>query len=145
MATNNQGNQGFVIPSAAPSAPSTPPGAAAPTETKGEVSIRIEPPTLRNTEPDASAQAYAIAGIVLLVWIVAAFFFRRKWAISFKEKRVSESNAEASGWAFFGALTSLGVGAVAAFFSKFATLVYLGPIVGVALLLFMLAFFLARK
>jgi hypothetical protein len=96
-------------------------------------------------ESDTGTQAFAIAGVILLIWIGAAFFFRRKWAVSFKEKRVSESNAEASGWAFFGALIALGVGAAAAFFDKFATIVFMGPLVGASVILLALAFFMARK
>jgi len=140
MAQDNQNNQGFAIPPATPPTITTPPST---TETKvvNQDDLSFPP----DTESDTSSQAYAIAGVILLIWVVAAFLFRRKWAISLKERRVSESNAETSGWAFFGALTSLGVGAAAAFFDTFSSLLYLGSIVGVAIILFGLAFFVSRK
>jgi hypothetical protein len=143
VAQNNQGNQGFVIPPATPASPSGPA-----TPTPASTGVKLEIPGVGGgtaPPPDTSTQALAIAGVILLIWIAAAFFFRRKWAVSFKEKRVSESNAEASGWAFFGALIALGVGAAAAFFDKFATIVYLGPLVGASVILLALALFMARK
>ena len=136
-----QDTKGFVIPPATLPASSTP---QEPTESKTSWPVDIATATQRS-ESDASGQTSAIVGGCLLIWIIAALFFRRKWGLYFREKRVSENSAEASGWAFFGALTVFGVGVAAAFFDKFSTLFYLGPIIAVAIILFALAFFMARK
>lgn len=133
----------FVIPPAgsAPS-PSAPVPAPSTASTTSSISSVLPPEPLTSGEP--TGQKIAIASIVLLVLVVAFFFIRNMWALRLKKNRISESNAEASAWSLFVALTSLASALVLHFLLN-QGIVVAGSALGLATICLILVFVFNRR
>ena len=150
MATDQKNSSGYSLP--APGSGATPTPSASPTQINTSPVNVILPPgeTFSGTYTvvsDTPARDMIIGGGVLLALFVAFFFAKNAYANTLVAKRVSPNGANLAGWWMFILLGSLATGAVlvAVNTAKFLSLLFLGPLGGLALIALIMMLISSRK
>jgi hypothetical protein len=136
-------------PAKVPTTPITPAAPAAPTTTTTTAPAG-NPPLIQiggDVRPDTSSRDMAIGAGVLVVLFIAFFFAKKAYSDFLVSRKNSPSRANGAGWWLFILLSSLATAAMLGIVNqaKFLNLLYVGPLMFIALVALVLMILNSRK
>lgn len=142
MADQPKQQPGLKLPTPGGDAP--PP---APPTSKGTPAAATEVPSSPPVEAETAARDTAIAGGILLVLMIGLLFVKNAWTVSRVGKKVPPRSANMSGWWLFIALSSVLAVVVMGFANppRFMTILFVAPLVVLALISAVLTFVSSRR
>ncbi len=136
------------IPSKLPPSTAAPAATAAPTTTAAPASNN--PPLIQiggDVRPDTSSRDMAIGAGVLVVLFIAFFFAKKAYSDFLVSRKNSPTRANGAGWWLFVLLSSLATAAMLGIVNqaKFLNLLYVGPLMFIAVVALVLMILNSRK
>lgn len=137
-------------PAKVPPSTATPSTPTAPTATTTTTAPASNPPLIQiggDVRPDTSSRDMAIGAGVLVVLFIAFFFAKKAYSDFLVSRKNSPSRANGAGWWLFLLLSSLATAAMLGIVNqaKFLNLLYVGPLMFIALVALILMFLNSRK
>ncbi len=137
-------------PAKVPPSTATPSTPTAPTATTTTTAPASNPPLIQiggDVRPDTSSRDMAIGAGVLVVLFIAFFFAKKAYSDFLVSRKNSPSRANGAGWWLFILLSSLATAAMLGIVNqaKFLNLLYVGPLMFIALVALILMILNSRK
>jgi hypothetical protein len=137
-------------PSDSPAPAKLPPTTVAPTAPTTTPASNANPPLIQvggDTRPDTSSRDMAIGAGVLVVLFIAFFFAKKAYSDFLVSRKNSPSRANGAGWWLFILLSSLATATMLGIVNqaKFLNLLYVGPLMFIALVALILMLLNSRK